>query len=83
MASTQAALLHELGDQRPARRFALAVVVGEILERAHAVVLGGAHEELLAGLALGQRRPRQHVGRQRPLGEVVDTGEVVAAAGEQ
>ena len=53
------------------------MVVGEVLERPDAVVLGGQHEQLLAGLVLGQRRAGERLGGDHPFRQVVHAGEVV------
>ncbi len=76
----EAPLLHQLGDQRTTRRVALAVVVGEVFERRDAVMASGPDEQFLAGLVLGWRGHRQVLGRDHPLGQVIDPGEIVRAA---
>lgn len=77
----QHALLDQLGDERLGRpRPPLAVVVGHVLKGRHAHAAGGDREQLLARLGLGRRRGVEGAGRQHPLGQVVQPGEVALAA---
>jgi hypothetical protein len=63
----QATFRHELGQGLLAMGRRETVVVGEIFQSPDSVVPRGQHEQLLAGLVLGQRRAGECLGGDHPF----------------
>ena len=77
----QQALGDELGDDRLATCGVEPVVVGEVGDGCDAERAGSQQQQPAPGLGFGQRRRGEHVGRHDALDQVVEAGEVAAAAG--
>ena len=75
--ANEAPLVDQFGQQCASVRET--VVIGEIRRGAHTLMSGRPHQQFLLGLVRRQAGLREHVGRDHPLGEVVQPGEVVRA----